>query len=514
MKFPGRIYQGEKGTYLAIYNHYPDVWMACPNSIRGSERLAHVSYGWDKNRRAIDLFRLNGQSEISELKLQPDITLGNLDVAEVACRQEVDYQLSPNTPQELVTLINIDIQEFVRTKDKTPSGKKEIGTHSRSVEEFIPETKIVYMQPFNGHILTPGKQEFIKQCGNNANIDYLKGCETSLVPAIPGGLSGIDWAEGIARGFFIAPWNECSYCYAQAKHKSPFKSFYAIDWDKLKAELFGEACLVTGSNKKYGRPVERLRFGKRTEAASFLTRPQFMKTLEICVDTGTQGVIPTKALEFDGAVAALLRRTNSNVLYSSGWDEHELGAVHLGFTNEWRLEQAAQYGAVGVNTAVYFMIANPCKEPTQRDKDLIGKLEGIKNHLVGVQLLPMRYKSKDLAERIAGLNWNDARNDMGLLSDQDPDIGCFDVEAGELRPVEIHPFWLQLIADNNGFYRMCHHTNEHVWCGGCFTRDGFDIEHKRVAVNAVKRKPRPPERTRKKKIAAVKENQRDLFEDG
>ena len=124
MKFPGRIYHGERGTYLAVYNHYPDVWMACPNSINGSERLAHISYGWHKHRRAIDLFKLNQRYEISELKLQPNITLRNIDVAEVAQRQEVDYELTQHAPPELVTLINIDIQEFVRTKNKNPQEKE------------------------------------------------------------------------------------------------------------------------------------------------------------------------------------------------------------------------------------------------------------------------------------------------------------------------------------------------------------------------------------------------------
>ncbi|MFA5953215.1 MAG: hypothetical protein WC812_01350 [Candidatus Pacearchaeota archaeon] len=39
-------------------------------------------------------------------------------------------------------------------------------------------------------------------------------------------------------------------------------------------------------------------------------------------------------------------------------------------------------------------------------------------------------------------------------------------------PKTIHPFWLNLIKNNNGRIRICHHDDELVYCGGCFQKQG------------------------------------------
>lgn len=162
------------------------------------------------------------------------------------------------------------------------------------------------------------------------------------------------------------------------------------------------------------------------------------------------------------------------------------------------------------------MIADPVIEPNGRDAKIIDFAEKHRQNLAGVQLLPMRFKSKELAMNVAGVHWDDAKSNMFLIAPIDPHIGAYEVIGGELNPKKFHPFWLELIGDNKGFYRMCHHTNEHVWCGGCLTRPGMSIEHERVPVNAVKRIPRPEDRKKKKKkkTAAVETNQLGLFEDG
>jgi len=267
--------------------------------------------------------------------------------------------------------------------------------------------------------------------------------------------------------------------------------------------------LKTGSDERFGRKVDRLRFGKRTEAASSLTLPQFMKTLEVCAETGTQGVIPTKFLKYDPEVAGLLKRTDSVVLYSIGWDEFERGAVSWGCSNNWRLEQAVKYGESGVNTGLYLMVSDPVKYPNGRDHEVIRFVEEHKENLAGVQLLPMRYKAKILASGLGMVHWDDAKSDKGLLALLDSHIGAFEVVGGELNPKEFNEFWLDLIGNNRGFYRMCHHTSEHVWCGGCFTKPGLSIDEKRVQVMAIKRAARPE--SRRKKNGKVKDDHPVLF---
>ncbi len=510
MKFPGRLYKGEKGTYLALYNHYTDIWMACPDSLEGkADKIGHVRYGWGGYTRGIDVFKLRSELEIPEINLQPTIGLPKGNLTGVDQRQEVHYEILSNSPSEVWDIVRGDIREFVISKDKNRPANKKIGTNMKRVSVLTPITEIKLINPWKGRILTPGKHEFVRQCGNYANIDFTKGCVTSLVSS-EGHL--LDLTHNEARGVYVAPWRECDYCYAQNKHKPALKTVYKFDWNWLKEELLGAACLKTGSDEPFGRKVERLRFGKRTEAASSLTLPQFTKTLEICAETGTRGVIPTKFLEHDPEVAKLLKRTDSVVLYSIGWDEFEKGAVSWGCSNDWRLEQAVKYGEAGVKTAVYLMIADPVKDPNGRDHKIINFTERHKENLVGVQLLPMRFKAKVLSSGMGSIHWDDAKSDKGLLALVDSHVGAFEVVGGELNPKEFNPFWLELIGDNKGFYRMCHHTNEHVWCGGCFTKDGLSIDEKRVPVQAVKRTARPEDRRRKKKKEEVKDDHPTLFE--
>lgn len=512
MRFPGRLYLGKEGTYLALYNHYPDIWMACPDSLEAkADRLAHIIYRWGGHNRAIDVFRLRSVArDIPEIKLAPPINLNRRGIQKVDVRQDVQYEIKKGAPKELSDIARRDIANFIETKKDSPPAKNPQGTRVNKVLNLIPVTQIKYIHPWKNRILTPGKQEFVPQCGNYANIDFTKGCVTSL---ISDGKAVLDLTQSEVRGVYIAPWRECDYCYAQNKHKPALKNIYLVDWDQLKEELLGKARLTTGSDKQFGRKVERLRFGKRTEAASLLTRPQFLKTLEICAETGTQGVIPTKFLEYDKETAKLLRRTNSVVIYAAGWDEFQRGACSWGCTTDWELEQAVKYGEDKVNSAIYFMVANPVAEPSERDRKIIAFIEKNKKNLVGTQLLPMRFKSKKLAEQIAGIHWDDAKSDRGLFTKEGDCIGCYEIVGGELNPTEFNEFWLNLIGNNNGFYRMCHHTNEKVWCGGCFTKKGFTIQHKRVSVSAVKKIPRPSNRKNRKikTIPAVEKYQLDFF---
>jgi len=112
---------------------------------------------------------------------------------------------------------------------------------------------------------------------------------------------------------------------------------------------------------------------------------------------------------------------------------------------------------------------------------------------------------------MTGINWDEAKSNKILLSDQDPNIGAWEVTGkNELAPKKFHPFWLNLIGINKGFYRMCHHTNNYVWCGGCYKREGLAVKHKRVPVNSIKKKPKRKKEKEKKLPPAVEKHQKNF----
>jgi len=508
MKFPGRIYQGKQWTYLALYNYHPDIYLAHPDSLEGkSSRLAHVTYRWGGFTRAIDLFRLNKAGEIPELKLKPLIRLNRRWIKGVDKRQDVQYKVVRGAPQELLDIAREDIRQFIRTKKGNPPAKKPQGSRVEYHNKIIPETKIQYIHPWKERVATTGKHEFVPECGNVANWDPAKGCITSLI----GIENELSFGLQVVRGVYVAPWRECDICYAESKHKPLLKTIYQHDMQQLENELRGAACLKTGSDEKYGRLVKRLRFGKRTEAASKFTRSQFLQVLEVCAKTGTQGIIPTKFLEYDIEAIKLLKKTNSVVLFDQGFDEYEKGACSFGCTNGWRFEQAIRYGEAGVNSAIYLLIADPTKEPTSRDLRILHQIEKHKQSFIGTQLLPVRYKSKSLAKCIAGIEWDHVCKAHGLLESLDDSIHSFEVNAGQLIPRKFHSFWLDLIGNNKEFYRMCHHTDETTWCGGCFAKEGIIANHPRVRVKAIRTKPnRNKEPPKEKPPTATEKHQLSL----
>ena len=499
MRFAGRLYHGKVTDFLALYSHYKDIYFDCPDSIKEkAKRTAHVIYHWKGFTRSIDVFQLANNlnpEEIPEIKLNPSIYLDRRGLRNTDNRQGIKYQVKKGAPKEVLDLIRRDIKQFIKSKKGNPTAKESFNSQIDYVNKITAVTETKLINPWKKRILTPGKHEFVPECGNIANIDFSKGCITSLVVGDTYNLS-----PKIVKGVFVAPWLECDYCYAGMKHKSFLKNVYKFDWNQLKEELLGKARLITGSDKEHEKPIKRLRFGKRTETGSQFTRNQFMKTLEVCIETNTQGVIPTKFLEYNKEVAKLLKKTNSNVIYSIGWDEFQKGAVSFGCTTEWELEQATKYGEAGVNVSLYLMLESPVMAPSSRDLRLIDFVKKNKKNLIGVQLLPMRYWSKDLIKRMAGLNWDHVKNNRPLLEKMGDGIdNSYETISGQLNPLKINPFWLDLIKNNNGFYRMCHHTNDTTWCGGCFTKKGIITKHPRVKVNRINNKIRGEKKKAKKK---------------
>lgn len=470
MKFPGRVYDGTR-IYLAIYNHFPDVHVAVPPSLKGkAKRMAHIAYSEGGKRSGIDIFLLNspptvrnGHSpEVPEISFSQPVSSASHNPL-VDTMQDIDYELVKDAPDEVVALVRKDISAYCKNPGKTKLSRGIV-----RVKEIVPVTHLRKIAYSEIGATQPGKPEFVEECLLEANLDFVKGCQSGWIPGE--GLAA-RFDGRIFTGFFLAPSSECGYCYASPKHKTFPKHVFELERQRLKQELLGGARLKYGSPAVYGRPVQVLRLGKRTDAGSKFTLDSLLTTLETCLETGTQTVFPTKLLEFDKTIADLLKRTNSTLLYSIGFDEFEKGAAAHGCTNDWRSEQAVRYRESSVRTALYLLI-HPFLAPGKREMDLI---DFAMEHDLDVQLLPMRFTSKDFMKTATGLNWDIAvRSRHPVLS---PDLaqdyeGTYFVSAGVAVPQEVDPGWLGLIGKNNGGVRMCHHTKKTVWCGSCFIKDG------------------------------------------
>mgnify|MGYP001572442675 FL=1 len=246
----------------------------------------------------------------------------------------------------------------------------------------------------------------------------------------------------------------------------------------------GECILDFNTQKILGRPVKILRFGKRTESYIPISpfSDFFVQALEVTAETKTQNIIPTKFLTFNKEIANLLKKTKSTLLFSIGFDEYELGALEYGCNNEFRLEQALKYKQAGVNSIIYLLaVAN--KAPDKRENNIFKFAEKNK---IKVQILPMRFSRKDLTLKLTGVPWDILKDDSKqptLLKDHyEESRGSYYYENSCLTVRNIHPFWLNLIKDNNKEnFRMCHHDSEDTYCGGCFHKKGIIIPTKEVS---------------------------------
>jgi hypothetical protein len=484
MKVPGRIYNTSDGRqYLALYNYFPDVYRMPPPSARNAERVAHVDYAFAGFRRGIDVFLLGSSLDLRDVDLKKDsrlqpgqmkvgavqgnskrrdavnseMLLGNVDVD-----QDVKYEVAAGYPHtgEILNAIRFDIFCFCESPAKNPDG-----TRIDYVDSIKPRPVIRKVIP--KILLVGGKQEYVPSCSLSANLDFSYGCVSGLVNG------------------FLDVFAECEYCYGIYNHKTFSKYVVNIDKAHLREEL------QTGTRHVVG-PVKVLRLGKRTEAGSSYTLDSLVLTLETCLETKTRVVMPTKYLVFDKEVAGLLKRTNSALLYSIGYDALERGACSHGCNNEFRLEQAAMYGQEGVNSVLNLLIDLP-HDATQRD---IQVLDYAHRQGLPVQLLPIRIQGKKVAKAVTGLSWNALKEshasqpNLPFASARSLPDGGYESNSGYLRAKDKSPFWSKLFAENTGKIRMCHHDSEDTYCGRCFLDNkGFvkPTEHVEIKYNRVRK---------------------------
>ena len=427
MKDAAGIYQGENGrAYLALYNFNSDVFrMLSPEF--PAERVAHFSYEFGRRVGGVDVFMLSPESRPEEIakivtgvrpfrkgyeiiknteRKKRRLYVSEEDLEGVREKHNIHVQILNTLPQEIrdgiIYSTNTDILEFCEGKE----AREKETPRTDLVDRIISKTEIKYIEP--QRVLTPGKQEFVPDCILEANIDFGQGCISNWIPGENASFDGQFFTD-----YYMFKSGGCSYCYAERSHRTYPKTIYQFDKDRLLEELgggfitqlAGEIETEDGETmfleeKKLGRPVEVLRFGKRTESYTPFTDSQFMQTLEACVETGTRGVIPTKFLPYTKEKSKLIKKTNSVPLFSLGDDRYERGAVAYGFSNEVRMENAIKYREDKTNSLIYLNVPNPLKLSEKEWKII----EKAKKHNLKVQVLPLRFKKSSVMNTITGMH--------------------------------------------------------------------------------------------------------------
>ena len=465
--------------YTATYNFHHDLFN-CPSP--GVYPVAHFSYSRGGKPGGGDIFLTEdlGEVGIRHIKKNKLISLqNNLCVVEgqkgrseylvgvlmdaIPPTYDVQVQLrrdlSKSMKEDILAMTYADIFYFCKEDIAKTSQGPRVGI----VDKISARTEIKRVEP--ARILDGGKQWFVPECLLTANLDFGKGCATSIHIGDNATYSNQNGTEIVTNHFF-APHGECDYCYAGRKHKSFLKTFHIIPEQELERLLNGEFCPTFGDETPLGRPVDYVRLGKRTESWTQFTQNEFQMSLEVMIKTGTRGIIPTKMLPFRKDLVPLFKKSKSVILYSLGFDEFERGAVLQGCNNEWRWEQLLKYREAGVNAVAYVHIFGG-NEPTKREKNLVER--NIQNK-IPIQLLPLRWSAKKLFHGMTGLEWGMAnrilQHQQSFFEDTQI-IGGYEVFEKQLKAI-IHPQWEALIGENNGMIRMCHHNSIKTYCGKCF----------------------------------------------
>ncbi len=521
-RFPGAVCQSHNRRYLAVYSFQHDVLVLPNPDMHGLERIAHVSYSMGNRKGGIDYFQLTEdrnseevirvnktikkdgkrliispvkmegrsrrfkrsleiESDVGEIqyeldgkeifipKSEPgnDISLSRARLRSVNQRYDMQYEfvkLPPAIEQEVLDFARADVLAFCGDK----IAKNNRGMKKETVDKISAKTKMERINPWK--YLRGGKQWFIPQCLLEANIDFGQGCISGFVPV------DNSWSfDGeYFHNLFSMPSGECDYCYAERQHRSFSKTLFKFDAQQIKKELLGDARLsFEEPDKPLGRPVKILRFGKRVESWTPFTQEEFIKTLEICAETGTRGIIPTKFLPYSPETTKLLKKTKSSVLYSIGFDEVEHGACMWGANNRFRLEQALKYRQAGVNSNIYLLTIGHLP-PSQREMDVLEFADYGKR--IPIQLLPVRFKGRELIKKLTEDRWDNLISKQKSFEEQ-PYGGSYTKERQSILLKDFDPFWLNLVKNSNGRIRICHHNDEHVYCGGCFQRESLQCRN-------------------------------------
>lgn len=463
----GRLFTISGEKILGLYCNTLGASYAAPP---GTKHLAHIVWrnplrGQDSN---IDYF-LAGNS--FNLKPSEVVHVNKPELNEaLEGRCGVRYQILSDSKgyESLIRSVAArDIDDFllerVKNRDKASlfSGKRSVKPKKEenfksSIEHVLHVAGLPVKNVAHANLSLEGKQDYYPGCLLDINLDYAKWC-----------------VSGISPDGKIAGWNSCEYCYASHTHAGYPGAFY------VDRKILAEQIMVARLERaKDGKPTRYLRLGKRTECGAKMFRESLLNTLEACADEGVKCIFPTKFLEFDMNVAELLKKTDSTLLISLGSDELERGAVFHGRTQEARIEDGLKYLESGVRAIPYVLVDATLPNGGNYFKK---NLSVAFCEFPRVQILPIRLRHAKRAMKILG-GWH------GLLQSNCGQRDLFGEEDGKYEKggdrtriaVVIHPSLANLVGNNCGNMRMCHHNSRKEYCGMCFMsgEEGFARETK------------------------------------
>ncbi len=443
-----RVFSTANANFLSLYSVKPGVVYA---EFPGTTHVAHVTWGVPNSEKTsnIDLFLMpDGFDSIRPSDFR---TLKRADVDEATERARgMEFQIT-EAGRPLSDVIRSvaanDVRTHLERKVEHPSLFGPVAAHEDSVRPSSVSyvESVLPLQPQiegTAEIHSEGKQNFLPDCLLDLNLDFAGWCPTGITP------------EGK-----LAPWNTCEYCYAGYKHKG-YPSYFDVDGKQL-IEQINEA---RARRAEEGKETRFLRLGKRTEAGYSLFKPQLVKALEACVEAGLSIIFPTKFLEYDSEISDLLKRTDATLLISLGNDRLEPGAVIHGRTQEVRIFDGLRYGESGVRVVPYVLV-----DPTVEDGGpwFSDTLKMARKSFGQVQLLPIRIRYRELGEKVLG-SW-DGVTESGPTLFGNGNGQKYEVAPDHTRlAIGFHRSLSDLISNNSGDVRVCHHNSCGVFCGKCF----------------------------------------------
>ena len=482
MKVAGSIYSSQEGVAVALYNSYRDIYSALPPGLDGQHAM-HIKYDFKNQHNSIDVYLIAPSSvdyikdninlknifhsSDSGIKLISGVLLPTLSVFhQQNVKIEAISGLEGKSTFSDLTLDSVrDIENFCRS----PANKIDDSESLIWVPKIIPVTEVRYNKVKKP--VTSGKSDYV-DCKFDANYDFMMAkaeCVSSFVPSLDSAFTfipstGSTFKDAKFIGFYHDKSGDCAYCYAAHHHLVPYpKGFVKFDPEEL-YDILMYGKFANYNDVVFGKHVDVLRLGKRTEPGAMYHRKQLLDIMEVCIRSKTDLDIPTKYLDYDQDVVELCNKARANgvkinILHSITYlDDLERGPTIHGCDNKWRIEQNKLYANAGVNASL-FMMTELVYDTRQ---EVLDTIQYALDEGLTLQLLGARITKKDVAQRITGRIWEQLKGplrtepQMHLGQTRMIKCGGYDLTGNtQLSPQEINPQLLDIIGKNHRQVRLC-----------------------------------------------------------
>lgn len=457
-------------VYISFYSKASRLHFGIPKELEPlATRSDQTIYGAgsEGKRRAIDSFKLNNPADYSRAYqilakyLNADTLESKVEIVDINSiikrhgldRQENLEQLAKKfgvihrihhefgADEKNIVLRSVaDVCDYYEEGNHTIPKNIPEETRIEYVDELLNPTIIKRKGPLN--IKTGTKSEIHPDfCILDLAVDFLSGC-----PAYSERSVNSKNQEVIK----FKPWLGCDYCYARVNNKRHWGMGYASDDLKKVREIIREYVRIFAID---GKKPMALRYGERTETYMPELRDVFFTTMEGAFREGVLSVVSTKTLEYSEENARLLKEFNASVLISLDLDYLSPGISKLGFPNKVRFENAIKFHEQGVNIRLYPL--TDMSMPLTNQKLIYAKkaYEASQKHGIPTQFLLVRPNSKRILEKITRTPIIETHPGERII----PGGKGYYKPKGKnyYYPVEIHPFFLDLIEKKDPLLGAC-----------------------------------------------------------